>query len=92
MAKKSAFDGITCPATGQKCVENIEVMERTITLRRWIGGKVKASVCSHECAQRWAKVQNRSIVGDSMTAGKDVKRETIIIFKYHDDGLTHYQS
>lgn len=83
MSSKTA-NGRTCPVSGQECVHGTEVMNRTMSIRRWLGGKVKALVCSDECASKWAKLHNRKLVGDSMTTD-GVKKETIILFQYPED-------
>lgn len=74
-----------CPTTGQVCVRELTVFERTITLRRWTGGTVKATVCSQECAQQWAVVNGKVIVGDSTSYDPETKRwETVIIIQHPD--------
>lgn len=91
MSSKNS-NGHTCPVSGQDCIHGIAVMDRTMSIRRWLGGKVKALVCSHECAAKWAKLNNRKLAGDSMTTD-GVKKETIILFQYPEDQpVGRYQS
>ncbi len=81
-------NAVLCPATGQTCTQNLGVFERTITLRRWTEGTVKATVCSQECAQQWADVNKKIITGDSTHENPDRKRvETVVIIQHPDQVL-----
>ncbi|MFZ2555626.1 MAG: hypothetical protein WAZ27_00480 [Minisyncoccia bacterium] len=88
MSDSRTIASFLCPATGQICAQEMNVFDRTITLRRWTGGTVKATVCSMSCAQRWADANNKIITGDSTHPDPDThRRETVVIVQHPDQVL-----
>lgn len=66
----------------------MNVFDRTITLRRWTGGTVKAAVCSISCAQRWADANSKVITGDSMHPNPRTDRYEMVVIVQHPDQVS----
>jgi hypothetical protein len=91
MSENGSYERL-CPASGQACAHGTKILDRTMVIRRWLGGEPKALVCNGECAEKWARLKNRRLVGESMTE-ENGKKETTILFQYpQDHPAGRYQS
>lgn len=80
-----------CSTTGELCVRGIAVFDRTITVRRWTGGSIKASLCTLECAEQWAESRGYIATGVSEKRDgiKEGVHEAIVIVQHPDQVPTN---
>ncbi len=76
---------LLCPVTGKQCSRQVAIDDRVHTLRNWLKGKVKAVVCSYDCAEAWAKKNDRVIEGESMIIDASTKKRTSVLLMTHKD-------
>jgi len=84
---------LLCPVTGKKCTQEVPIDDRVHTLRNWLRGKVKAVVCSYDCAEDWAKKNDRRIEGENLTVDLETKkRRSVLLITHKDRVLGQYHS
>ncbi len=83
MTKEDLHSLLLCPTTGNTCTHKMPVTARPVTLRRWTGGNVKATVCSIECAEKWADDKGYMVIGES-TVYTPRSRTTVLIVQHPD--------
>jgi hypothetical protein len=84
---------LLCPVTGKQCSREVAIDDRVHTLRNWLKGKVKAVVCSSDCAEAWAKKNDRRIEGEYMTFDiKTKKQRSVLLITHKDRVLGPYHS
>ncbi len=83
MADSPYLQLLLCPSTGQLCVKKTPVFDRSITLKRWTGGNIKATVCSLACAERWATDKGYVVTGESSVHERE-KTTTVVIVQHPD--------